>query len=42
VSAVLGAGMHPDRKLYVSNPRIVNYSDFKPTNKYKEGSTEQS
>ena len=42
VSAVLGAGMHPDRKLYVSNPRIVNYSDFKPTNKYKEGSTEQN
>ena len=37
VSAVLGAGMHPDRKLYVSNPRTVNYSDFKPTNKYKEG-----
>jgi len=37
VSAVLGAGMHPNRKLYVSNPRVVNVSEFEPTNKYKEG-----
>lgn len=36
VSAVLGAGMHPNRKLYVSNPRVVNVSEFEPTNKYKE------
>jgi dihydroxy-acid dehydratase len=36
VSAVMGAGMHPDREVYVSNPRDSNISDFKPTNKYKE------
>ena len=41
VSAVLGAGMHPDRKLYVSNPRAANISDFKPSNKYKEDSAKK-
>jgi dihydroxy-acid dehydratase len=35
VSAVYGAGMHPDRKLWISNPRDIISSDFKPTNKYK-------
>ena len=38
VSAVLGAGMHPGRKVYVSNPRDANISDFEPTNKYKSDS----
>ena len=35
VSAVYGAGMHPDRKLWISNPRDIISSDFEPTNKYK-------
>ncbi|MGY9036048.1 MAG: dihydroxy-acid dehydratase domain-containing protein, partial [Rhodobacterales bacterium] len=35
VSAVFGAGMHPDRKLWISNPRETITSDFKPINKYK-------
>ena len=35
VSAVFGAGMHPDRKLWISNPREIITSDFKPINKYK-------
>ena len=35
VSAVFGAGMHPDRKLWISNPRDIISSDFEPTNKYK-------
>ncbi len=35
VSAVFGAGMHPDRKLWVSEPRQVLDSSFVPVNKYK-------
>ena len=35
VSAVLGAGMHPDRKLWVSNPRHPKETMFIPNNKYK-------
>ena len=35
VSAVFGAGMHPDRHLWVSNPRDVSEQHFLPKNKYK-------
>ncbi len=35
VSAVFGAGMHPDRQLWISDPRSPSVSDFVPTNKYK-------
>ncbi len=36
VSAVYGAGMHPNRVLWVNEPRDVKASDFKPQNKYKK------
>ena len=35
VSAVFGAGMHPDRALWVRNPRDVQETDFVPSNKFK-------
>ena len=35
VSAVFGAGMHPDRKLWVKDPRDVIDSKFVPKNRYK-------
>ncbi|MFT4560546.1 MAG: dihydroxy-acid dehydratase [Gammaproteobacteria bacterium] len=35
VSAVFGAGMHPDRQLWVSEPRKVEKSGFHPTNKFR-------
>jgi dihydroxy-acid dehydratase len=35
VSAVYGAGMHPDRTLWVRNPRQPFRSDFEPSNKFK-------
>jgi dihydroxy-acid dehydratase len=35
VSAVFGAGMHPNRMLWVKNPRDVVKSNFLPSNKYK-------
>ena len=35
VSAVFGAGMHPDRQLWISDPRDPSVSNFVPTNKYK-------
>nr|MBX2878603.1 dihydroxy-acid dehydratase [Granulosicoccus sp.] len=38
VSAVYGAGMHPDRKLWVPQPRDPEKSGFVPQNKYREGS----
>jgi len=38
VSAVYGAGMHPDRVLWVPQPREVEKSGFVPKNKYREGS----
>jgi len=38
VSAVHGAGMHPDRALWVPEPRDDTKSDFVPQNKYREGS----
>ena len=36
VSAVFGAGMHPDRQLWVSDPRVPTPSGFTPENKYKD------
>jgi dihydroxy-acid dehydratase len=35
VSAVFGAGMHPDRMVWVKDPRQVEKSDFEPSNKFK-------
>lgn len=35
VSAVYGAGMHPNRNLWISSPRPAAVSDFKPINKYR-------
>jgi dihydroxy-acid dehydratase len=36
VSAVYGAGMHPNRNLWVSSPRSVERSGFEPSNKYRK------
>ena len=38
VSAVYGAGMHPDRELWVPEPRDPEKTGFVPGNKYREGS----
>jgi len=38
VSAVYGAGMHPDREVYVPQPREAERTGFVPSNKYREGS----
>lgn len=38
VSAVYGAGMHPDRVLWVPEPREAGRSGFVPQNKFREGS----
>ena len=38
VSAVQGAGMHPDRVLWVPEPRESARSGFVPQNRYREGS----
>ncbi|MDC0394636.1 dihydroxy-acid dehydratase [Alphaproteobacteria bacterium] len=35
VSAIFGAGMHPNSDLFVSDPRTPQITDFKPTNKFK-------
>ena len=35
VPAVFGAGMHPNRQVWVREPREAVKSDFKPKNKYK-------
>ena len=37
VSAVFGAGMHPDRVLWVKNLREPVKTDFVPSNKYRSG-----
>ena len=42
VPAIYGAGMHPDRELWVSDPRDPEISGFKPTNKYRLGSSKHS
>ena len=34
VSAVYGAGMHPNGKVWVHNPRKSGSNTFKPKNKY--------
>tara|TARA_Y100001970_G_scaffold294331_1_gene450783 strand:+ start:88831 stop:90699 length:1869 start_codon:yes stop_codon:yes gene_type:complete len=38
VSAVFGAGMHPDRELWVHAARKPEITGFVPSNKYREGS----
>jgi dihydroxy-acid dehydratase len=38
VPATQGSGMHPDRKLWVSEPRDARKSGFVPRNKWREGS----
>lgn len=38
VSAVYGAGMHPDRVLWVPQPRAPEMSGFVPSNKHREDS----
>ena len=38
VSAVFGAGMHPDRELWVPDARAPEMTGFVPSNKYREGS----
>jgi dihydroxy-acid dehydratase len=38
VSAVFGAGMHPDRVLWVKEPREPVKTSFVPSNKYRAGS----
>ena len=35
VSAVFGAGMHPNRSLWVRDPRIPQKSNFQPHNKFR-------
>ena len=35
VSAVDGAGMHPNRKVWVNDPRKSEKSNFKPQNKFR-------
>ncbi|NKC14591.1 MAG: dihydroxy-acid dehydratase [Gammaproteobacteria bacterium] len=35
VSAIYGAGMHPDRELWVSQPRAPEATAFVPTNKWR-------
>ena len=35
VSAVFGAGMHPNREVWVKDPRDVQISKFKPRNKFR-------
>jgi len=35
VPAIFGAGMHPDRQLWVSEPRESKKTTFMPTNKYR-------
>ena len=37
VSAVFGAGMHPDREVWVCAPRSDDASGFVPSNKYRPG-----
>ena len=41
VSAVQGAGMHPDRDLFVPEPREADRSGFVPENKYRKGTQKE-
>jgi dihydroxy-acid dehydratase len=34
VPAIQGSGMHPDRMLWVKDPRVPDMSTFRPTNKH--------
>ena len=36
VSAMFGAGMHPNREVWIPNPREIKKSDFKPKNIHKK------
>jgi dihydroxy-acid dehydratase len=36
VSAIFGAGMHPNREVWIPNPREIKKSDFKPKNIHKK------
>ena len=36
VSAVYGAGMHPNSELWVPDPRVPEISDFEPKNKFRK------
>ena len=36
VSAMFGAGMHPNRKVWIPNPRKINKSEFIPKNIHKK------
>jgi len=39
VSAVFGAGMHPDRQLWVNEPREPTQTGFNPTNRWRPQAT---
>ena len=41
VSAVQGAGMHPERVLWVAQPREVQRTGFVPQNKYRPGTQQE-
>ena len=41
VPAIYGAGMHPDRMLWVNEPREPDISGFQPTNKYRPNSNKK-
>jgi len=36
VSAMFGAGMHPNREVWIPNPREIKKSDFIPKNIHKK------
>ena len=42
VSAIYGAGMHPDRVLWVKSPRPAERSGFVPSNKYRPETKKRS
>ncbi|MBT6272728.1 MAG: dihydroxy-acid dehydratase [Chromatiales bacterium] len=42
VPAIFGAGMHPDRELWVCDPRSADKSGFVPTNKWRPGAQQAS
>ncbi|MBI1397484.1 MAG: dihydroxy-acid dehydratase [Betaproteobacteria bacterium] len=41
VSAVFGAGMHPDRELWVREPREAQKSGFVPSNRHRPGTSKE-
>ena len=42
VPATRGGGMHPNREVWVRNPREVTDSGFKPANKWRQDAVEAS